>query len=115
MGPKVTKRQKPRTGRTFPPAADEEFESAIHVPGQSLPSSRSPEKYAAWFFDFLRTDLSSLTPGQRLGVRADLYAFVNPEIVVLERDDWHDGMPDIRVLEELQQDGNEGLARIRRG
>jgi hypothetical protein len=69
-----------------------------------------------WFFDFLRTDLKSLTPGQRLGMRADLWAFVDPELVEREEDErWPEGMPDVAVLEALQRDAIEGIERLRKG
>jgi hypothetical protein len=61
-------------------------------------------------------DLDALNPGGQLNVRANLYAFMSPEIVELEQgESWSDGMPDFQTAKELQLDGKDGLDRIRRG
>jgi hypothetical protein len=94
----------------------DDFETDGYVQGQTLPSSwsQSPEAYARWLFEFLRTDLRTLTPGQLLGMRADLWAFVRPEII--EDKSWgNESLPTAEVLEAIQQDARAGIQRLREG
>jgi hypothetical protein len=93
----------------------EDFEVASYQPGQTLPPHWSPSAYAKWLFEFLRCDLGTLTPGQLLGMRADLSAFVRPEIVT--GTSWADDslLPTRDVLETLRQDARAGIQRVRNG
>ena len=92
----------------------DDMETDGYVPGQTLPSSWSPEAYARWLFEFLRTDLGTLTPGQLLGMRADLWAFVRPEII--EDKSWgSEYLPTADVLKALQQDARAGIQRVLKG
>jgi hypothetical protein len=93
--------------------ASQDFEISSYVRGQTLPHSWSPDTYARWLFDFLRTDLATLTPGQLLGMRADLWAFVGPEIV--ENPSWDGNLPTVDVLETLQRVARAGIQRVREG
>ena len=92
------------------------IEVSGRVSDQTLPSERSSDAYVHWFFEFLRTDLGKLTPGQRLGMRSDLYAFVDPELIdPVENETWEGGLPSAQVLEEYQRDANEGFKQVRQG
>jgi hypothetical protein len=105
---------KSRTGRAiFPPSIGEEFEVSHYVEGQTLPPRWLPERYAAWLFEFLRTDLDQLTPGQQLGMRADLWAFVQPELVEPSPQWAREGLPPVEVLKGLQKSALAGIARVR--
>ncbi len=112
----MPKQKKPSSQPTasFPPSPiHDDWEVASHVKGQTLPPSWSPDVYALWFFDFLRTDLATLTPGQLLGIRADLWAFVRPEIV--ENKSWDGDLPPVEIVEALQRDARAGIQRVREG
>lgn len=88
--------------------------SSSHVQGQTLPSEWSPEAYAQWLFVFLRADLGALTPGQLLGMRADVWAFTRPEII--ERTSWDsESLPTAEILAALQEDARAGIQRVRDG
>jgi hypothetical protein len=88
--------------------------SSSYVQGQTLPSVWSLDAYAQWLFVFLRTDLSALTPGQLLGMRADVWAFTDPEII--EDSSWgSESLPPPEVLAALQTDAHAGIQRIRDG
>src|SRR5688572_18833355 len=78
------------------------LETSSQVPGQTLPATPSPEAHAQWFFEFLRTDFGTLTPGQLLGMRADVWAFVRPEIVETSWD--NEVLPPVESLKALQQE-----------
>ncbi|MBI2187319.1 MAG: hypothetical protein HYU37_09420 [Acidobacteria bacterium] len=96
------------------PASSDDIEVDRYVPGQTLPPKWSPDAYARWFFDFLRIDLATLTPGQLLGMRADLWAFVRPEIVL--NTSWGDEhLPPAETLEAFQRDARAGIQRVREG
>ena len=110
-----------------------------YVHGQTLPASWSQDTYAKWFFDFLRTDLTTLTPGQRLGMRADAAAFLGPAFVegttaaegvenmpALADKSLHPvhrkarakiqaGLPSVEVLQQLQREARAGIQRVRDG
>ena len=98
----------------FPPSVrDRDWGSSSYVAGQTLPPEWLPEAYGKWLFEFLRTDLSTLTTGQQLGCRADLWAFVRPELI--EGDTWEGTLPPLDVVAALQRDAREGIHRIRKG
>lgn len=95
----------------------EDLESSTYVKGQTLPGTWNPEVYGKWFFDFLRCDLRVLTPGQLLGLRADLFALVSADLLVGKGAD-SDPMPPLKILETLQafqQDARDGIERVRKG
>jgi len=102
-----------RRYRRFP-AGSEDLISSLHIRGQTLPHLYEPEQYAQWFFQFLRSDLRSLTAGQQLGTRADVLVFARPELL---RGCWStdDGLPPIELLETLQRDARAGIQCVRRG
>jgi hypothetical protein len=101
-----------RLSPASPSSEDLQGESGL-LQGQSLPASWAPDVYAKWFFDFLKTDLTTLTPGQLLGMRADVWVFVRPEIVVKS---WGDErLPPKEMLEALQRDAREGIQHVREG
>jgi hypothetical protein len=105
--PKQKKPARNVTGWWFP------FSSS-HVQGQTLPSEWSPDVYAQWLFVFLRTDLGALTPGQLLGMRADVWAFTRPEII--EHKSWgSENLPTAEVLAALQTDARAGIQSVRDG
>ena len=85
------------------------------VQGQTLPSKWSPEAYAQWLFAFLRTDLGALTPGQLLGMRADVWAFTNPEILEPPPSWGSKSLPTAEFLAALQEDARAGIQRVRDG
>lgn len=107
----MPKRPSGQPERKSPAAGD--LETSSYLQGQTLPPSWSPDAYAQWFFDFLRTDLAALTPGQLLGMRADLWAFVRPEI--LQNKSWDGDLPTAGILEALQRDARAGIRRVREG
>ena len=110
-----------------------------YVHGQTLPASWSQDTYARWFFDFLRTDLTTLTPGQRLGMRADAQAFLGPAFVegtmpaegvenmpALADESLHPvhrearaviqaQLPTVETLQQLQHEARAGIQRVRKG
>jgi hypothetical protein len=63
------------------PSVPEPELSGMVVPGQALPMCSPAAAYIKWFFDFLRTDLATLTPGQLLAMRADAHAFLGHVIL----------------------------------
>ena len=89
--------------------------SSPDVQGQTLPSKRSPDAYASWLFAFLRTDLGTLTPGQLLGTRADVWAFTNPEIIEPPPSWGSERLPTAKSLAALQEDARAGYQRIKDG
>ena len=112
----MSKRRKPSSQPTTPfspsPAHDD-LELTSYMKDQTLPPSWSPDAYARWFFDFLRTDLATLTPGQLLGMRADLWAFVRPEIV--QNKSWDGFLPPVEIMGTLQRDALAGIQLVREG
>ena len=116
---------KRKTPLRQPMGSWDDFETAGYVEGQTLPFSRtqSPEAYDRWLFEFLRTDLRALTPVQLHGMRANLWAFVDPGEI--KGQSWSTdprrpaerpnavSLPPIEVLEEMQQDARAGLQRLR--
>lgn len=133
----MPKRQK-RSGQPSPSFPSRELH-ANYVHGQTLPASWSQDTYTKWFFDFLRTDLTTLTPGQLLGMRADAWAFVGPAILedtmpaegvenlpALADASLHPVQREARAaiqaylptassLEALQRDARAGIQRVREG
>ena len=72
------------------------------------------ETYARWLFDFLRTDLSALSPNQVQRVRADIWAFVRPEVIADAS--WATGqLPPIELVMQLRDDARKGIRRVREG
>ena len=110
----MPRRKTPAAVRPFPPSpADEELlESASYRAGQTLPASWSPEAYLRWFSTFLRTDFSTLTPGQLHGMRVDAEAFARLELVTASS---IGELPDLALLETLQRDVQQGIQRLRDG
>ena len=102
-----------RVSFTASPIGEDAQVTTNLLEGQTLPASWSSDAWARWFFDFLRTDLSTLTPGQLLGMRADVWVFVQPEIVVKSWGD--DQLPPKEKLEALQRDAQAGIRRVREG
>ena len=122
-----------------PPAVDSREGYSSYTHGQTLPASWSQETYAKWFFDFLRTDLTTLTPGQQLGMRADSRAFMGPAEVerttpaagvenmpALLDESLHpthrEGraaiqaqLPTVEMLQQVQREAREGIQRVREG
>ncbi len=103
----------PRRSRAFP-AESEDFETDSYVHGQTLPASYDEDAYTQWFCAFLRSDLPSLTAGQQLGMRADLWRFVHPEIVTRT---WSEGeyLPPAAILGDLQKVARDGIDAVRSG
>ena len=81
--------------------------------GQTLPPSRSPEVYARWLFEFLRADLTTLTEGQLLGMRADAARFTDAEVIVGAVG--HEELPTTEELQKLRDDAVTGLQRVMTG
>ena len=86
--------------------------------GQTLRAQWSEDGDAGWFFDFLRADLATLTPGQQLGMCADAAAFAVPVHTLAEDTSGmldENGRPTIASLEALQRNARAGIQRIREG
>ncbi len=111
--PKRRKRSSQPTASFALSPAHDDLELTSYTEGQTLPPSWSPDACAQWFFDFLRTDLAALTPGQLLGMRADLWAFVRPEIV--QNRSWDGFLPPVEIMETLQRDALAGIQLVREG
>jgi hypothetical protein len=96
------------------PADTGGLEISSYIRGQTLPADYEPDRYAQWFFEFLRSELRSLTPGQQLGMRADLWRFVAAELYTKS---WSadELLPPIDTLEQLQAIARDGIESVRRG
>jgi hypothetical protein len=112
------KRRKRRAGR-----ADTEADGL--TPAASY--FASDDARARWLFDFLRTDLSTLTEGQALGLRKDAFGFIGaatidaPEATgdrpTLTRDGWerlYGSLIPAEELPRLQTEIRAGLDRLQR-
>jgi hypothetical protein len=109
----MAKRKTNQHHRQFPAGSDLGGGS-FTTAEQTLPPAYDERRYALWFFEFLYTDLESLTVGQQLSMRADLLAFVRPEL--LRNADWaSDGLPSQKALKECQAIATEGLRQVRQG
>jgi len=64
-----------------------------------------PQYKAVWFCDFLRTDIDSLTPGERLDLRNSIYLFTY----------CYPHEYDLAALRRLQKDARDGMERLRNG
>jgi hypothetical protein len=85
-----------------------------YVKGQTLPTEWSSDVYGRWLFnDFLYANLDALTPGKTLGIRADSWAFVRPELVEQSWED--DDRPPVGLLKTLQQTALDGIDRVIEG
>jgi hypothetical protein len=103
-----------KTAHQGTPSGEDTLEVHAAVIEPRLSAGGSPERYAQWLFGFLRTDLNVLTPGELLGMRADLWAFIRPER--LGYPDWREEpLPSAEKLRDLQRDARAGLQRVLEG
>lgn len=89
--------------------------------GSKWPSENTPhstrQDYARWFFDFLRADLSALTPGQQLDMRGSARSFAVVAYPLEETPDPFDerGLPTIAALNTLQTAACDRLQNFQSG
>ena len=80
----------------------------------------SPDARAGWLFEFLRTDLAGLTPGQLLGMRGDAYVFATTisEGAIIDQEAGDEVQSETQLptpsrLEKLKEEVNSGIQRLK--
>ena len=112
-GPSKMARQKKAAGQV-PPWPIDPVQVETSVSGvETISPWWTLETRAQWVFEFLRTDLESLTPGQLLGMRVDVWNFAQPDWLITT---WGtEKFPPLETLKNLQADANAGLQRVDEG
>jgi len=85
---------------------------------QTLSRRPSQDEYARWLFEFLRSDLADLTPGQQDGMRTDAREFAVPAHALPAHDEGRldsEGRPTIEALRSLQTETRDAIQRVRSG